>query len=905
VGSLGSRRVIQRAAERVHLKELSEDWALRLRRMGERSAEKAVNSNEPSPAPTKRPQGDGASRTLHVGFVAVCLTLACVSTILLFHYLHNQLVSVVQGMALQGTELQVKSIEAMRQLYATEVITVARHHGIEVTHDYKGKPDAIPLPATLTLELSESIRAVRPGAHILLYSDFPFPWRKNRIESDAFAAEALRALRKNPDQPFYRFTSYEGLPSLRYAVADRMSATCVECHNRDPDSPKRDWRVGDVRGVLEFVRPLDNQGPMAVLAARNRFGRGLFVAAGILGLGVVGLVLTIRRLRTNEAVARAVNDDLRALNETQTSLFACRSANEVGRILSETLVSKFDAHFARVWLRRPADICSQCALAGHCPTKKECLHLVASAGFYTHIDGPHRRVPLGAFKIGLIAEGRGKTISSDVQSDERVHDRKWAKEHGLRSFVGLPLVRDGRVVGVMAMFSRQVLPEHVLETTEVLAQLGAGALSNIELINSLQGATQAAEAANVAKTEFLANMSHEIRTPMTAILGFADVLKEEGDLTRAPLVRVNAIETIRRNGEHLLALLNDILDLSKIEAGKMNVEFIPCDPSSVVRDAVSMLDVKARQKGLALSARCATPIPEVIQSNPIRLRQILVNLLGNAIKFTEKGSITLSVFLESSGGDSGTLCLEVRDTGMGMTREQCAQLFRPFYQADSSMTRAYGGTGLGLRISKRLAEMLGGGIMVSSEPGRGSVFTARISTGPLTGVHLTPSLALTNEPKGDEATSPRTRHTRSLDGCRVLLAEDGPDNQRLIVHFLESAGAQVVVVENGHQALAACCQPENGEIRQSLPFHVIIMDMQMPKMDGYEATRRLRAKGLRIPILALTAHAMAGDRQKCLDAGCDEFAAKPIRKDQLLQACRTLAARKDHPSPADAVAANS
>lgn len=210
----------------------------------------------------------------------------------------------MQGMALQGTEIQVKSLEAIRHFYANDVAGPALRNGLEVTHDYENKPGAIPLPATLMMKLNDCVDQERPGAHVFLYSDYPFPWRRSRVPNDAFATNALEALRREPDESYYRFEAFEGRPSLRYAIADRMAQSCVDCHNRHPDSPKRDWKVGDVRGVLEFVRPMDNEGPIAVLAARSGLTWSLIVGTAALGCGVLGLVLTVRRLRAAETAAR-------------------------------------------------------------------------------------------------------------------------------------------------------------------------------------------------------------------------------------------------------------------------------------------------------------------------------------------------------------------------------------------------------------------------------------------------------------------------------------------------------------------------------------------------------------------------------------------------------------------------
>jgi signal transduction histidine kinase/ActR/RegA family two-component response regulator len=394
-----------------------------------------------------------------------------------------------------------------------------------------------------------------------------------------------------------------------------------------------------------------------------------------------------------------------------------------------------------------------------------------------------------------------------------------------------------------------------------------------ELNVSLVSAINVAESANRAKSAFLANMSHEIRTPMTAILGFADLLLEPG---QGMSERLNCVQTIRRNSEHLLAIINDVLDISKIEAGKMTVERVECSPAQVVTDVASLMRVKAAEKDLMLSVVFDGPIPKTIATDPMRLRQILINLVGNAVKFTPKGDIQLKVYRDAARDDN--MHFAVQDSGVGIAPEQQAQLFQPFTQADISTTRRFGGTGLGLTISKRLAEAMGGGIDVTSQVGQGSTFDLSVNTGPLNGVPMYYGLEESTFPlQTPHSTEPAPIITDRLCG-RILLAEDGPDNQRLISHHLRKAGAQVTIAENGARAVEmALAAVAAGEA-----FGMIFMDMQMPELDGYGATAKLRSRGYATPIVALTAHAMASDREKCLRAGCTDYLTKPVDRTLLL-----------------------
>jgi signal transduction histidine kinase/CheY-like chemotaxis protein len=385
----------------------------------------------------------------------------------------------------------------------------------------------------------------------------------------------------------------------------------------------------------------------------------------------------------------------------------------------------------------------------------------------------------------------------------------------------------------------------------------------------LREAKDKAETANRVKSEFLANMSHELRTPMTAILGFADILLRTPTREEA----ADAAEIIKRNGEHLLTVINNMLDLSKIEAGRHELEITRCSPRQIVAEVIRTMQVRAAAKGLSLTAEYRIGVPGEVATDTVRLRQILVNLVGNAVKFTDEGSIRVVVQPEPRSQGKERLRFDVIDTGVGIAQEHIAMLFQPFSQVDASAQRRFGGTGLGLAISKRLAMMMGGDITVSSVLGKGATFHLTIATRPLGEVR----------PSRHATVVARQAATAEVNSaglnCRVLLAEDGPDNQRLISFLLRKAGAEVTVVEDGQKAVERAIP--DGQV--SGEFDLILLDMQMPVMDGYEAARRLRALGYRGPILALTAHAMKEDRQKCLDAGCDDYLAKPIDRGALLQ----------------------
>jgi PAS domain S-box-containing protein len=525
---------------------------------------------------------------------------------------------------------------------------------------------------------------------------------------------------------------------------------------------------------------------------------------------------------------------------------------DVLRAGCDAVLAYLGAAFVRVWTLNEAD---------------QTLELQASVGMYTHTDGPHARVRVGELKIGRIAAARTPHLTNDVAADPNVGDPAWAAREGMAAFAGHPLVCGDRLVGVLALFARSPLSAAVLDALGSTADLLALGVVRKRAEDALKAAVRvmdearaAADAANRAKTEFLANVSHELRTPLGGVLGMTELMLAD---TLPPTQR-DRLTVVQESAERLRDLVNDLLDVAKIDAGKMELGAVPFDPRAAVQSALAPLVFQARRKGLAVDVTFAPGVPRAVVGDPHRLAQVLVNLFGNAVKFTERGGVTATVGGRPAGADF-ELEFEVRDTGIGIPTDKLGAVFEPFVQADPGVARRYGGTGLGLAIARRLVALMGGRLGIESEVGRGTTFRCEVRVG------------VAADPRPDGPRPPALPAAgRPLS---VLLADDQPINLRVVGDMLRKAGHKVTTAGDGLEVVEATRRER---------FDVVLMDVQMPGTDGLRATALIRAREAgtadRLPIIALTARAMPEDRDECLRAGMDDIVTKPIEWPALFRA---------------------
>lgn len=883
-----------------------------------------------------------------------------------------------QEIAVYETSQFAASVARFRTFYSTQVVPRAQENGLKITHDYQGVKDALPLPATMMMDLGKFL-GQDSAYKIRLYSDMPFPWRKDGGARDDFETWALTELRKNPEQSVWRFEGEGEQQVLRYARADRLGASCVECHNTYPGTPKRDWKEGDVRGVLEVSRPLSGFEKAAHSALMESFlmllGLGVSLLL-MLGLTLRGLRASLKTSQESVAAARIANQKLVLGIEERERLAEDLKASQIkSRTIIDSVLDAIIVINSRGIMIETNQSVSQ--VLGYAPEELlgQNVNILMDGGHQEQHDSYIQHY-LQTGQPGIIGKPRqliairkdGSTLPIDLSvSEARFGD----------NVVFTGIIRD---------------VSHRIRVQEELAQARDAALESARL-----------------KSEFLANMSHEIRTPMNGVIGMTELLLGS-KLSRE---QRDQVRTVQHSAESLLRIINDILDFSKIEAGKLSISKSSFPLLPLIEGVVDLLAENAQSKGIELAFFIDRAVPATLIGDPVRLRQILINLLNNAIKFTDRGYVVLKIStlgeVWQNPGDNQSLRFDVIDTGCGIPAEAQAKLFSAFSQVDGSVTRQHGGTGLGLAICKQLAQLMGGDIGLLSKAGVGSSFwvTLQVVVGecqpPELPARLTTVLMLGSKPllnthyerqmqqwgmepvmvdnlnsllialeenssydvvvldadmfyyKPDhplgvlpvikavrdytkaplviygsgrqiallEATR-LGRHIQLLgkpvkhsvilrflsrlhsamsevtptpalpasvpltvgetegevqEGIRILLTEDHLVNQKVALAMLKKLGyTEVDCALNGEEAVQAV---------QHKTYDLVLMDCQMPVMDGYEATRQIRklddVRYQTLPIVALTAHTMKGDDDKCFEAGMNDYLSKPVRGDELQQ----------------------
>jgi PAS domain S-box-containing protein len=669
----------------------------------------------------------------------------------------------------------------------------------------------------------------------------------------------------------------------------------------------------DYQTVVASVHP-DDRGPMeqavrAYLAgdtaeysvefrARHRDGsdrwmlsRGVAVrdAAGR-PVRFIGTRIDITRLKQIERELRAAKEEAaeRACmaemgRDVGIALSQGSTLQEILQHCAEAMVRHLDVSFARIWTLDPRD---------------DVLVLRASAGLYTHIDGPHSRVPVGKFKIGLIAQQRQPHLTNDVPNDPRISDQEWAQREGMIAFAGYPLLIEDRLMGVLAMFARRALSPAVLHILRSVADGIALGIERKRQEAELCLAKDAAESASRTKTEFLANVSHEIRTPLNAVLGMAELALD------TPLTghQRQYLSTIQSAGRALVEVIDDLLDFSKIEAGKLNLDRSSFTLRKVLTDTLRALALRAHRKGIEVLGHIPPSVPDALFGDAGRLRQVLTNLIGNAIKFTTEGEVVVEaeqVDDEEAPGPGETsdaetiltdglvdpeslpctLLFSVRDTGIGILQEKQQKIFEAFEQADSSTTRRFGGTGLGLSIASQLVALMGGRITVESELGRGSTFrfTVRLHR-PI----LQPDRAIAQAPA-------------ELQGLPVLIVDDNEASRRTLLEWLRRWRTEPTAVGDGTAALEALHQAAAA----GRPFALVVLDSRLHGSDALAVAAQVRQKPdlAASGILLLVVEDQARELRLFRELGITACVMKPVVEEELLDAlCRARLL----PTPVDA-----
>lgn len=753
--------------------------------------------------------------------------------------------------AIERAQAQVKSLIQFRQFYGQTLVPRAMRAGVPFTEDERSNKNALPLPATVMADLGQHLAKQDGELPVRFYSDVPLQRQSPERELDAFQKQALQALRMHPDQPFVQEEILNGVRVLRYAQADRVSLHCVACAHNDAEPAEGPAKPSEVMGALEVVVPMAS----SQITSTGEVQRSLVVLSAALLICLLLVWVTVKGFRDAWQKTSALSSEREEAIEQLSQEISQRKQEERQRRLSE---SKLQSIFTSV----PEAI-----------VVTDANRSIVQCNFEAVSMFGHASEDLIGQKIDVLMSPEEAALHEQQMADY-LRSREPTLFNQARVMKGRR--KNGQYFSLRMTFSEMRVDE------ESLFVMVMQDFSNIENTQKLlTQAKQKAEQDRITRGEFLAKMGYEIRTPMNGIVGMTELAMDTQDRAE----QKEYLTLARNSANHLLHIINQILDFSKIEANALKLELQEVSPAQWLQDSVEAMAPWALAKDIDLQIDVSPAVPALVRMDPIRMRQVLTNLIGNAIKFTDLGAVTVALqALPGHGEGQCVLRISITDTGIGFDPARSASLFNPFNQLDDADKRVFGSTGLGLAITRSLVHLMGGEIVANGQPELGACFTVTL---PVSKVAMAPgeaqvaleraAKAQANKAEAALAQSDKaaavTQTITTLDGKppSVLLVEDHEINRKLAEIMIQRMGCQLVSVSDGLQALDAL---------EKQHFDVVLMDVMMPVMDGITALKLLRERengtGFRSRVLMVTAHAMAGDRERFLGAGADGYVSKPM-----------------------------